>query len=163
MHTTFTLLQELLNTDVSYKVVRASSGSFKTRATIGKRDILFTASKNEHNENGLESWTLEFEQISVDATGRKEATFRKTNGGKQFQVFSMIRASIEEFMQRYHPEEIRFSAEKDDDGDDTRPQVYKRLLAKALPKYELVDEDDSYGEVFFVYRSKAIIPAKEAV
>jgi hypothetical protein len=153
------LLQELLNSDVKYKIVRASSGSFKTRATIGKRDILFTASKNDHTD-GLDSWSLEFEQISVDATGRKEFTFRKTNGGRPLEVFSMVKASIEEFLQRYHPEEIRFSAEKDDDGDDTRPQVYKRLLAKALPSFELVDEDDSHGEVFFVYRSKAIIPAK---
>lgn len=153
------LLQELLNTDVKYKVTRASSGSFKTRATIGKRDILFTASKSDHPD-GLDSWSLEFEQISVDRSGRKEFTFRKTNGGKPFEVFSMIRASIEEFLQRYHPEEIRFSAEKDDDGDDTRPQVYKRLLAKALPSYELIDEDDDHGEVFFTYRSKAIIPAK---
>lgn len=153
----FELLQELLNTDVKYRVVRASSGSFKTRATIGKRDILFTAHKIDHTD-GLDAWMLEFEQISVGTTGHKDFTFRKTNGGKPFQVFSMIRQSIEEFMQRYHPEEVHFTAEKDD-GDDTRPEVYKRLLSKALPKYELVREDDDGGEVYFVYRSKSIIPA----
>ncbi len=152
------LLQELLNTPIDYRVVRASSSSFKTRATIGKRDILFTAHKND-NEDGLNSWTVEFEQISTSASGKKEQTFRKTNGGKPFRVFSMIKQSIEELLHRYSPEEICFSAELDDDGDDTRPEVYKSMLARWLRDFELVDEDDIGGEVLFTYRSKRIIPA----
>lgn len=148
-------LKELLDTDIDYKVIRATPKSFNTRATIGENDILFTAYKVRDDE-GLNAWMIEFAQVSTDA-GHEKFTFRKTGTGMPFHVFSMIKKSIEEFLERYQPDEIHFTAETSDGA--ARLQVYKKLFARALKSYTLVSETEQSGDTLLVYRSRRIIPA----
>lgn len=150
-----TRLIETMSTSVPYEV-QARSRSFHTRATIGARDILFTAHWTSDHD-GLSTWLIEFEELATGSTDRLGSTFGRTRGGHALEVLSMVRASIEELVQRYHPDELRFSAETEG-GDQTRVKVYKRLMAKAAPTYQLVGEVTD-GQVYFTYRSKKVVPA----
>lgn len=136
------ILSEILDSKINYTVERESSGQFKTSAKIGGRVIVFRA-ELDRGEDG-EYWDISFEQQTEGA-----ATYAKTGSGKEFSVMSMVKASLAEFVQRYHPKVVHFSAATDDGA--ARANVYRRMVSSVLKDYEL-EETISGNDRLFTYR-----------
>jgi hypothetical protein len=128
------LLQEILNSKIKYTVVKETANTFVTQAEIGGRLIRFTA------DEMYERWNVEFAEV----TTRHKHNWGRTGSGSELQVFSMVVDSMKEFMSRYHPTVICFSASKDD-GSDARVSLYRRLASKYLKGWtrEEFDHGDS--------------------
>jgi hypothetical protein len=118
-------LDELLNSKVPYDVVKEGAGLFKTQAKIGERFITFSASLAEDEEN---AWDVAFYESKDFWT---PYTAARTGSGDELKVFSMVIASFKEFLDRYHPEVISFTADKEGDSD-VRAKLYSRMAAKYL-------------------------------
>lgn len=123
-------LNEILNKKIDYEVIHETSGMFKTSAIIGNRTIIFIAIEEEPG-----NWELSFgEKISNGKT-----TYDKTGSGSELEVFSMVKSSIEEFIQRYSPPTMFFTADKDqvDTEVNVRSAVYDRLIKRFnIPGYK---------------------------
>lgn len=121
-------LNEILNKKIDYEVVRAVGTLFHTQATINDREIHFSAIDEEDG-----SWELSFGEKKAGG----KVSYGKTGSGGELEVFSMVKASIEEFVQRYQPEQMHFTADKDgDEKGNTRADVYERLMKRfKIPGY----------------------------
>lgn len=135
------LIQELLNSKVAYDVIKDNATTFRTVAKIGDRLITFTAFKEDENE-----WDIAFYE-SEDI--HSAVTYRKTGSGDELKVFSMVIASFKEFMDRYSPEIITFTADKDGESD-TRAKLYARMAAKYLKGWK-ADSTDHGNTTHFRY------------
>jgi len=123
------LLKEILNKNVIYDIVKQNASTFSTMARIGSRDIKFTASINTDDE-----WAVEFTEYQANDRHSK-GTYKKTGSGNELEVFSMIKASIEEFIELYNPKEIYFTSEKSNDSD-SRSKLYDRMMSRfKIPGY----------------------------
>ena len=138
------LIQELLNSKVDYEVTKQNASTFKTSSEIGCRTIVFSADL-EYAEIG-EYWNVYFEESTS-----KGFTCTATGSGDEFKVLSMVKASLAEFVHRYKPSQIYFSAAKEG-GKNSRPNVYKRLVQSVLSGYKNTMERDDGREVTFFYR-----------
>lgn len=112
-------ISEALDSKVDYKVMRATARMFRTRATIGSRDVVFTA-----DTQGSGLWEVDFKEINDT-----DSTFQATGSGEELKVFAMVDASLKEFVARYAPEKIMFSA-KEENAKNTREKVYTRLMTR---------------------------------
>jgi hypothetical protein len=131
-------LDEILNKKIDYEVVRSSGSVFHTQAEINGRTINFGAV-----EEGNGEWELEFNEKK---NGRN--TYVATGSGGELEVFSMVKASIEEFVQRYHPRVMFFTADKED-GKTTRADLYDRLAKRfKIPGYTYKRIKDEKHDVF---------------
>lgn len=140
-------LTEILNKKVDYEVVKSTSDTFKTRATIGDREIVFTAYPVEDGE-GTESWEITFgEKLKNGMT-----TFDQTGSGNELEVFSMVKDSIMEFINIYSPQTITFTADKDNNGaKNNRAELYSKLISKfKAPNYEV--DRKSLGQGADIFR-----------
>ena len=122
------LIQELMDSKVQYDVIKDNASIFKTRAKIGDRFIEFSATELGADGNGGVEWDVAFYETK-DRNSR--LTFARTGSGDELKVFSMVIASFKEFMDRYHPTAISFSADKDGESD-TRAKLYARMASKYL-------------------------------
>lgn len=127
-------LLEALNTSVDYKIVRAAPRFFRTRATIGNRDIVFTA-----DTQGSDLWEVDFKEVSDT-----DSTFQATGSGNELQVFAMVETSLKEFVARYAPDKIMFSA-KEENSKNTREKVYTRLMNRL--GYKLINRSEPKSAV----------------
>ena len=126
---------ESLNSKIDYEVTVETNNRFKAKATINGREITASFSLDDDN-----FWIYEFTEGS-------NRTVKLTGSGGEFQVFSFIRELLEEFVQRYQPEGIKFSADKSDKG---RAELYYKMLQKLkLPKYELEKDASPEDETLF--------------
>lgn len=116
-------LDELLNSDVKYDVIKDSANKFQTIAKIGDRFITFSA----YND-GDQGWDVAFYESKDHHSPH---TYGKTGSGDELKVFSMVMASFKEFLDRYHPDVITFTADKDGESD-TRAKLYSRIASKYL-------------------------------
>jgi hypothetical protein len=137
------LLLELFDSKIPYEVTRETSGQFKTEAMINGRKIVFRA-ELERGSKG-EYWDVSFEE-QVD---KFNATYGKTGSGKAFEVVAMVKDSLTEFRDRYHPEVVYFSADTTDGS--ARANVYRRMVGQVLKGYKLEETKGSI-ENLFVYR-----------
>jgi hypothetical protein len=115
-------LFEALDSDVKYRVTREKAQRFSTTASVGGRDVVFDA----HHDADENFWHIEFGEL-VD---KDTKTYSATGSGSALQVGAFVRASFEEFLQRYTPAEFEFTAET-----DTRAKIYKRVVDKVAHKY----------------------------
>jgi ABC-type lipoprotein export system ATPase subunit len=137
------ILLELFNSKIPYEVKRETSGQFKTEAMINGRKIVFRAELYRGPKG--EYWDVSFEE-QVD---KHNVTYGKTGSGKAFEVMAMVKASLTEFRDRYHPETVYFSADNTD--GTARANVYRRMVGQVLKGYEL-EETIGAIENLFVYR-----------
>jgi len=120
------LLKEILNKKVKYTVEKANHYSFFTRATIGNRDIVFRADHDD--EKGENFWYVTFEEFKKSEDG-ESSTYDITGSGNELEVFSMVKDSLLEFIEKYKPKLIEFTAEKENDSDN-RARLYARMLKR---------------------------------
>lgn len=136
-------LQEILDSKVPYEVVTSTARTFRAKAKIGGRYITFEA---DDNMNG--GWDIQFSE--TDGDEGSSPAFGKTGRGNELAVFSMVSAAFKEFLDRYHPPAITFTADKDDKGSDTRAKLYRKLLDKYLKGWTR-DEIEYRKSTHFTY------------
>lgn len=135
------IVNELFNSDaVTYEVVKASAEHFKTQAIINGRKIVFHADL-DHNANG-EFWDIAF----AEEEGFNQ-TYGLTGHGKPFDVLSMVKASMIEFRDRYHPEIVYFTADS-----KTRANVYRKMVGQVLKGFKSQEIELGGDSAMFVYR-----------
>jgi len=110
-------LNEILNSKADIEVYVNQAAMFVTKAAIGKRTIEFHAYKFK------EVWSIEFNENGH--------TFDLTKSGNEFEVFAMIKKSMEMLIQEHDPKEMKFSANK---KDKSRASAYEKLLKRFIPK-----------------------------
>lgn len=138
------ILTELFDTDVKYEVTRETSGQFKTEAMINGRKIVFRA-ELDRNEDG------EFWDVSFEEQHGFHATYAATGKGKAFEVMAMVKASLAEFRDRYHPDRVFFTA--DSGGSSARANIYRRMVSQVLHDYELEEHASSSEHIFWYHRT----------
>lgn len=132
-------LAEIGDAKVSYTVKKETSDQFVTVATVGKREVTFSAS----DDGDGDGWHVEFSEPGADGRPR----FGATGSGSEFKVASFIVASLQDLIGRYSPDKIFFTSEigEPDDEDDedygkvdtTRADVYVRLIQKKVKGYKV--------------------------
>lgn len=139
-------LTEILNKKVDYTVIKATNDTFKTRATIGDREITFTA--NSTDDGGDDDWEISFSEMQP---GRL-TTFDRTGSGNELEVFSMVKDSIIEFISRQQPQVMVFTADKSEGNEkNNRANLYARLIAKfKVPGYAV--EREKLGQTSEIFR-----------
>lgn len=128
------LLQELFNSDVPFAVAADTDDLLTTKATINGRKIVFNARNEDIEGASLTYWYAEFFELG-DQNDKK---YNTTKGGKEFEVFSMIKKSMEILINKREPDIIFFSAAKE---DRSRADVYEKLLKRYAKGYTLVRND----------------------
>jgi len=139
-------LNELLDRKVKYHVVEKEHHKFATGAKIGDRTIVFEAQYDpaEH------TWEVTFEEFSEK---NELGSYDVTGSGNELEVFSMIKGSMEEFIGRYTPDQVVFTASKKT-GKSNRADLYTRLLNRfKIPGYKLFKHDSKTGAYFKLTRN----------
>lgn len=139
-------LNELFDKSPGYLVQSDSANLFKTTTNIGGNLYVFVASLDYGNTWGVhkEFWNVEF--YEQDAGSRK---YGKTGKGNELQVFSFVKDSFQEFLSRYAPEAIAFTAQKESgDSNNNRANLYSRMIKRLFKDWDiyLINHDDA---VFF--------------
>ena len=94
------------------------------------------------NHEGDGEYQIEFyRNNSQDVTGEGDAQ----------RIFATVLNAIQKFIQKQHPERIRFSATKDDDGDNqSRTKLYDRLVQRYASSWGYsVDISDYAGSTVY--------------
>ena len=142
-------ISEVAKGKVDLEIVKKSPKYFETKARIGDRDIHFTAERIYSFEMTI--WSIEF----VEKKDNK-STIYMSGSGQEFQVASMVADSLKTFIELYHPEAIRFSADKTDSR--ARARLYSKLAPKILTNYvedkAAVINDFEDEEAIFTYVRK---------
>lgn len=141
-------LNEILGS-ASFEIIRARPHNFATRTVINGRKIVFMAS--QFDETDEEPWTVIFTETQLDQHGREkgDAQLDKTGSGGEFKVFAMVAASLREFVKRYDPHHLSFSAAIKDGA--TRINIYRRLGERVLKGYKMSETStDNYHHLDFV-------------
>ena len=154
MKTTFKdiILTELFDSKVEYEVTRESNRLFITKAEIEGREIVFTAVVDEHGEKGIEI-DVEFTETIHQRNGTDYDSYALTGSGGEMKVFSMVGASLKDMANRYQPDLIHFTAEKDKGPNkEKRANLYEKLIKKFLPDYEIDKRDRGQNIRFQLYK-----------
>jgi len=123
------LINEVFDSDVKGRVIKAGPNFFATSADIGDRTIIFNASIYGHS--GSNVWEIDF----IEKTA-KGPTYGKSGSGNEMQVFSFVIESLKELVSRYAPAAIVFNSHK---ADGNRSKLYIRMLSRVsqvLPGYK---------------------------
>ena len=128
-------LIESLDTNIEYKVVDSDPNLFTTTAEIDGSIIVFEA-----GAGGISvGWSIGFYQYN-QFTGR--STYEKTGSGSELAIFSFVMKSLTEFLSRYKPYVVDFTADK---GESSRVKLYSRMIKKYADRlgYTMSDTDRS--------------------
>jgi hypothetical protein len=120
-------------------------------ADIGGRTIIFEAEDIE-DSNGNPLWEITFFEKTKGGFG---FTYKQTGSGKELEVFAFVGQALQEFLDRYGPDKVYFTADKDDDSQEknTRADVYEKLLKRAKFKnYKVVRDTNSRYSKFELVR-----------
>lgn len=144
------LLKEILNSKIEYEVITHSGDEFRTAANIGDRSIIFTALFISDDEG----WEIGFKEVKKSGTSSHQVT----NSGKEYDVFSMVKDSLLDFIRRYDPEEFYFSAEKDDEDppSNVRADLYDHLVRRLQSKvsdYKYTRTRSDYRDYFVLKKA----------
>jgi hypothetical protein len=121
-------ITEILNKKIEYEVVKSTNTIFHTRAKIANRIINFSAILEDDSDG---SWELAFNEKNEQG----KISYSQTGHGGELEVFSMVKDSIIEFITRYQPEKMYFTADKDN-KNNARADVYERLIKRFnIPGY----------------------------
>jgi hypothetical protein len=133
---------ELLDTKVPYEVVLHTANSFWARSEIGGREIEFRAVKNDEGDG----WEIMFAERTPSRTTkdgvhmRPTLSYAATGKGHALTVGTMVVDSLKEFIARYKPQSIDFTAEK---SEPAREKIYARAMSKFFPEFKRDDSADS--------------------
>lgn len=120
-------LNEILNKKVEFDVVEDTKSIYKTSATIAGRQIVFTATHNDHAATEGK-WEVEFTEMFDDGS---DGTHDLTGAGGELEVFAMVKGSIEALIKKHKPELISFTADKRN-GKNNRASLYDRFLKRFM-------------------------------
>ena len=145
------LLTELFDTKINYNVTANSAVRFSTSAMINNREIVFRADIDNAGRVGVEA-NIVFGETVKDHRNELKMTFKLTGSGGEMKVFSMIGLSLRELVDRYQPDMIMFSADKEGGGSTKRADVYEKLVNKFIPEYEPTRKDVGDSILFDLYK-----------
>lgn len=121
-------LFEIFNSTINYKILTNNNKSFKASFDINLREINTTFDYDE----GEDCWYFEFYEVNKNKNNMNNRTFKATNSGGEFQVFSAIKNILLEFIERYYPNKIKFS------GEANRVNLYEKMIKNLhLQKYKI--------------------------
>lgn len=141
-------LTELLNTKGKFKIIHETDAEFITSAQINGREIQFFADKRPGKE---ERWEAAFGEPNRSGM----IDYHLSGKGGEFEVFAMVKDSLEEFIYMYDPKQIIMTAEKKKDEAVNRGRLYERLLKKFVTKdYKLTKSDNGYFDSFTLTKVK---------
>jgi hypothetical protein len=133
------ILSEILDSEIEYSVDMGTHRCFVTSTNIGDRKVIFNAHQEEPTE-----WEIEF----VEQLPNGKKTFSGTGSGSALQVGAFVKKSVIEFVQRYTPSKITFTAE-----NDTRAKIYKKVLDQVLSGYDC-NIERAHDSILFQYTLK---------
>lgn len=143
-------IAEVADKIVPYEVTAATERRFKAEATIAGRKIrlICALASEEHDQ-----WDVEFEEEPPDGRWSVNA---KGSGG-EFEVAGFITSALREFITRYEPSMMSFSAAKgsgkNQSGmDDTRSNVYLKILQRKFSDFDVQERDKGVATVFVLRR-----------
>ena len=140
-------IAEILDRKVEYTVEIDNDLQFQTKARIGDRIIVFDAD----TEAGEDVWGIVFWQTTLEG---KSMRFEITKGGNELEVFSMVRDSMNQFIEKHKPATIKFSADKSR-GATARTNLYDRLLKRfKIPGYTHEKRSGNLDDYFILTRQK---------
>jgi hypothetical protein len=132
-------LNEAFDQPYPIKWEKGEFGDYDALATLGDGTYLSIMFNQE--EDG--EYQIEFHRNhSQDVTGEGDAQ----------RVFATVLTAIQQFIEQQHPERIRFSAAKDDDGDNqSRSKLYDRLIQRYASSWGYsVDISDYAGSTVYL-------------
>jgi hypothetical protein len=145
------LINEILDRKPDFKVVKSTENTFATEAKIGKRKIIFVAMRMQ-DEMFDEEWSVEFTEKKGFFSSN---THEKTGSGNELEVFAMVKASIEEFIKKYKPVTIEFTADKSDGS--ARADLYFRMIKRfKVPGYTAIRGNQEKQDQFFLTTNKVV-------
>jgi hypothetical protein len=138
-------ISEIFTSSAEVTVVKAKPNLFATRsAVLNNRVVIFMAAQDEPT-----TWTIDFHE-----KGPKGVTYKKSGSGKEVEVFNFIIKSVQEFVNRYQPENVSFTSDK---SDENRTDLYRRMVARLnriAPGYQLVSVNDRGSYDYFLISKK---------
>lgn len=114
-----------------YRIMSASSEEFVTYFRTRTKEFYFTASK----DNRQSPWWIEFYRYDPETNKKassKYETMKDLDKEETIQVFSGVKKSLDDFLQKYKPEAFEFSAE-----DDSHRKFYDIASKKIAKDYKL--------------------------
>jgi len=141
------LITEILDSKIDYEVTEDTKYKFKCEATINDRVIELVATMRDKAKN---SWEIVFAEKDDE---RERYSYGITGGGKELQVFAMVKRAILDLIKKHKPGLIMFDADKS--RDTTRADLYERFLKRFnLPEYEFYRRPGSRVDYFDLIRIK---------
>jgi hypothetical protein len=139
-------VDEVADKKVEYKITGEGPTNFRASAIINGRKIRFSASDSGDPDEG---WDILFTETKPGDSWTTVAT----GSGGEFEVAAFIVAAMKEFITRYEPQTISFTAEKAKEFEEgnTRAAVYRRLLKRHFPEYDIEERTISYGRTAVMY------------
>lgn len=146
-------LNESLDSAYPYEIKRRYATFFSAffETPNGRVNVMFDKDI-AREEDEASRWELVFtrEVISKEQPNDIAYTTGKTGQGNELQVFATVLVIVQEFIQRYHPDIVEFTSDKE---DGNRSSLYTRLVKRHLPKgYEVEYNEVSTATYFTVKR-----------
>lgn len=116
-------LKEVLNSTVDFTVVKSTNDLFKVIFSVHGKKYTFSASL-EQFDDGQDFWDVSF-SLGTEKTG---STFGISKTGNEFEVFATVKDILKEFISRYDPQYIKFTAD-----EPSRIKLYGTMLKKFTP------------------------------
>lgn len=126
--------------DLSKANTFASSDEYVVNTIIGDNRIEFGATKSPARNTNR--WNIDFHSSDSD----EYRTYSMTNAGNQFEVMQFVMTCVRNFIEKYDPDVIIFSASK---TEKSRVNVYDRLIKRfgkdyVVKKVNTEREDKTY-------------------
>jgi hypothetical protein len=144
-------ISEVFTKELDYKIAKATPDLFQTSMIIGGRKIIYSAVQS--------SWAMGIWEIVFEERNETGYHFGKTGSGNELDVFNFVIKSTKEFIDRYRPLEIVFTASKE---DSNRSKLYTRLINRfPVQGYEFVgtNQDNRTDDEFVIKRQDHISEA----
>lgn len=132
-------LNESLTMSYPWEWTREGRLKMEAQFVMNNEDLVRVFMTNDGESN----WSINFS---------RNCSFGKTGAGDQFHLFSTILKILDDFIRRFKPNTIKFSADKGDDGSDlSRTRLYLRLCKSLASRYGYTfDHESSFQRTKFV-------------
>lgn len=141
-------LDEAFDSEVPHTVVKDTRDEFVATATVGGREIVFSATLSWGT-----TWHVQFHEV----TAKGKITFQATGSGNEFGVFAFVVQMIRDLVRKRQPKELIFDAYKSPDGKNSRSKLYHRMASKLnLPGYSMDVLEYPAGDKFIFQRMTGV-------
>jgi hypothetical protein len=149
-------LNELLNSEVQYKVTEDGDRQYEEVAEINGRTIVFGADlSHSHTEVETDEWEVAFMEKQNHktqwGTNSVKWSIEKTGSGGEMRVFAYVKAATERFVKQYKPEVFSFSANL---KEESRVKLYTTLSQKFKPADYVLRTKQGRSVKYFIYIRK---------